>query len=484
MRVLGLDVGTTRVKCGVYDEDGTLVFSGGRDHGIKKWGNEVCLDLPAMFSCVRELMKEAYAAAPFSAVAISSLGESFALLDGEDRLLLPPMSFGDLRGEEEARAYSGHVREIFAASGVAPQAMYSAYRLLWIKKHRPALFKRAEKVLLIADYLGYFLTGERLCDRSSAARTGLYDIRNYHFSAELCELFGLDSALFSPTAPCGTVVGEVRREFLAEWGAGGPVFVVTGGHDQICATLGAGGFAAGVCVDGLGTVECMTALYDMPSLSLEMGLAGYPNVPYAIDGMYATYLLNYSCGSLVRWWLDTAWRGERDPFTKAEAEFSPTPTGLYILPYFSGAATPFQDVNARGAILNLRLATTPSDVYKGILEGLSYEMRLNLEETKKYGISPERLLASGGGAASKAWLQIKADVTGLPVFPPKVKETGVCGAAILAGSAMQNEPVRDVAERFVRLGEPVLPNAQNKARYDELFAGYRRLYQTLKSFEN
>lgn len=483
MQVLGLDVGTTRMKCGVYDENGTLLYSDGRDYGVKEWGREVCLDLPAMLSCAAALLKNAYATAPFSALAISSLGESFALLGEGDELLLPPMSFGDLRGEEEAGEYASRAKEIFTVSGTSPQAMYSAYRLAWLKNHRPDLFKRARKLLLIADYIGYFLTGERLCDRSSAARTGLYDIRSYRFSPVLCELFGIDLGLFSPTAPSGAVVGQVRRTFLAEWGAKEPVFVVTGGHDQICATLGAGGLASGVCVDGLGTVECMTALYDAPSSDFGMGAAGYPNVPFAVDGLYATYLLNYSCGSLVHWWLDTAWRGERDPFSAAEAGFSPSPTGLYVLPYFSGAATPFQDVNAGGAILNLRLSTSPSDVYKGILEGLSYEMRLNLEEVKKYGISPKRLLAAGGGASSRAWLQIKADVTGLPVYPPKVKETGVCGAAILALSALQERPIPTVAERFVRLGEPILPDVENAARYSELYAGYRQLYKTLKPFQ-
>lgn len=485
MNFLGLDIGTTRMKCAVYSEEGKVLHAAGREYSVRTWGGECYLDLSAVLSCAKELLKSAYRAAPFSAVTISSLGESFALLDGEDRLLFEPMLYTDGRGEDEAAALKAHGREIFAVSGACPQGFYSAYRLLWLKKHRPDVCKRAKKLLLIADYVGYALTGERGADHSSASRTGVFDIRKKQFSDELCGLFGIDGSLFSPPVPAGKIVGEIGRGILAEWGALSPVYVVAGGHDQVCASLGAGGAEAGVCVDGLGTVECLTALYETPSADYEMGRRGYVNVPHAL-GLYCSYFFNFSCGSLVRWWLDIAYphaTGSAPAFDRAEAGFPEGPTDLLVLPHFAGAGTPYCDSGGRGAILNLTLAHTPSQIYKAVLEGLSFEMRVNLDEVRAFGIAPKKLIASGGGSASRKWLEIKADVMDMPVYLPENTETGVCGAAIIGASALTGEPMREVAARFVRLGDPVLPDPARAARYREIYAKYRTLYQILKPFQ-
>lgn len=481
MRFAGLDVGTTRMKCGVYGEDGKLVYSAGTDYGVQRWGEESYLDLGAMFGCARSLLGRAYAAAPFDGIAISSLGESFALLDERDGIVCPPMLYTDTRGEAEAEACAPFAEKLFSVSGVSPQGMYSVYKLLWLLGHRKEECARAKKLMLVADYLGYMLTGERGADYASASRTGVFDIRNKVFSEELCALLGVDVSLFSPALPSGGIVGKVKKEIASEWGAK-EIVLVAGGHDQVCAAIGAGALGAGECVDGMGTVECLTAVYDEPSDDPRMGDGGYPNVPFA-GGKFCTYLFTFACGSLVRWWIDAVCpEKQRDgsAFSYLEQGFPQEPTGLLVLPYFAGAATPFRDLGARGAILNLRLSDTPSVVYKGILEGLSMEMRLNLETTRAFGIEPKRLFASGGGAASEKWLQIKADVTGLPVYPPASKETGVCGAAMLSASALLGEELSSVASRFAGTGEPVFPDPARKARYDELYADYRTLYRTLR----
>lgn len=484
MRFLGLDIGTTRMKCGVYDEGGALLYADGCEYATRQWGRETYFDAEAAVGCAKALLKRAYAAAPFDCAAISSLGESFVLLDENDEILFLPMLYTDGRGDEEAARWGGSEEKIFRISGVSPQGMYSAYKLLWIKNNRPGIYEKAKKLMLVGDYVGYRLTGRRGSDYASAARTGVFDVRKKEFSGELCALFGIDAALFSPTVPSGTRLGEIKAEILRDWGAAKSVLLAAGGHDQVCAALGAGAVAAGACADGMGTVECVTAVYGEPSDDPEMGRLGYPNVPFAADGLYCTYLLNYSCGSLVRWWLSGLFSdgeiGDGRAFSALERQFKEGPTGLLVLPYFAGAATPFQDSRAKGGILNLRLSDTPADVYKGILEGLCMEMRLNLEEAERFGVRPERLIATGGGSASEKWLQIKADITGLPVCPLQSKEAGVCGAAMLGASAASGERLSSIAGRFVKTGKPFLPRAEQKALYDGIFAKYKKLYKTVK----
>lgn len=102
MRFLGLDIGTTRMKCAVYDESGALLYADGCDYGVRRWGKESYLDAEAVWKCAKALLGKAYGNFAFDSVTISSLGESFALLGKEDELLFPPMLYTDSRGEEEA----------------------------------------------------------------------------------------------------------------------------------------------------------------------------------------------------------------------------------------------------------------------------------------------------------------------------------------------------------------------------------------------
>ena len=201
MRFLGLDIGTTRMKCGVYDESGALLYADGCDYGVRQWGKESYLDAEAVWECAKALLGKAYGNFAFDSVTISSLGESFALLGKGDELLFPPMLYTDSRGEEEANAFKEYAEKIFRISGVCPQGMYAVYKLLWIKAHRPDVYRIAEKLMLVGDFVGYQLTGTRGSDYASAARTGVFDIREKKFSKELCSLFGVDEKLFSPVLP-------------------------------------------------------------------------------------------------------------------------------------------------------------------------------------------------------------------------------------------------------------------------------------------
>ncbi len=479
MRFLGLDIGTTRMKCGVYDISGRLEYSDSVDYGEKRRGNESCLDLGAVKRAVFGMLKKAYAACGFSSVTVTSLGESFVLLDGNDSILCDPMLYTDPRGSGEAAKMHEHAEKIFRISGVFPQGMYSVYKLMWLKDHDTRLYRRAAKLMTINEYVGYLLTGVRAIDYSQASRTGAFDIRKKEFSEELCELFGIDAKLFSPAVAGGEIVGEIRKEILREWGAKTPVYVVAGGHDQVCAALGAGATGQGICADGMGTVECLTAVFEKPSDNTDMGACGYPNVPFGKD-LYCTYLLNYSCGSLVRWWISVCGlQGgveSRRAFRLLEKDFRREPTGILALPYFAGAATPYQNIEARGSVINLSLGDSRSKIYQAILEGLCFEMKLNLDKIGKFGIKPKKLIATGGGSSSDKWLQIKADISGIPVYRTKTGEAGVCGAAMLGAHALLKENTAALAKRFTKTDGPFLTDEFNHSRYMSQYRKYKKLY--------
>ena len=418
---------------------------------------------------------------------VSSLGESFVLLDKDDNLLFPPMIYTDERGEDEAKEMSALIgdEKIFKISGVLPHNMYSISKLLWIKKNHPEKYEKADKLLLVGEYIGYLLTGERVIDYSLASRSGIFDIEKLEFSHEMLDALGIPFSLFSKPMRAGSLVGPVKKELIKELGIKGDPVLILGSHDQVCTSLGAGLLKEGDAVDGMGTVECITTLFSEKTENIEMGRQGYPCVPFAIDGLYCTYILNYSCGSTINWFrkkIMHGYSGEGGNFFEYIEKAMPDgPTKLLLLPYFGGASTPFQDNSARGAILGLDTETTDSEVYKAIMEGTAMEMRLNAETVKDYSITIDNIVATGGGANSARWMQIKSDIQNIPVKILRSSEGGLCGCAMLSALGLkQVKNLEEAKEIFVRYTSEFTPSAEAHASYEPKYQKYKKLYKTVK----
>ena len=489
MNFLSLDVGTTCCKCQLFAEDGRILAYKSEEYPLLERGGEKYVDIAGVFSRVKAMMRFASAKGGFSSMCISSFGESFVLLDKEGNILFLPMLYTDPRGEEEAEAILQKfgAKELYARAGVLPQSMFSLSKLLWIKKHAPEVFERADKLLLICDCIGYMLTGERVIDYGLAARTGAFNVRERAFDRKILSAFGVDVSILSLPRPTGSIVGKVRRAILDECGIAGDVALVLGSHDQICSALGAGAVREGDAVDGMGTVECMTAVFDAVSADVRMGKQGYPVVPYAVDGLYCTYMFNYSSGLLVNWFKNAllhGYKGEEESFfAYIEKGMHEGPTGILTLPYFAGAATPYQNINAKGAMLNLTVSASDSDVYKSILEGTAMEMRLNAETVRRYGIRIKSAVATGGGANSKKWLQLKADIQNIPIKTLRSSEGGLCGCAMLqAAAAGRAKDLAEAAGIFAQYKEEFVPDAAMHAAYEGQYKKYKKIYRSVKEF--
>ena len=483
MNFLSIDIGTTGCKCQLFSEAGEILKYLFFEYDFKRVDGEFYVNLEAIEGHLRGMIREVSREFEISSVSVSSLGESFVLLDENDKILFYPMLYTDPRGEEEAAEIARRIGEAraFEITGVMPHSMYSLSKLLWIKNHRPELYRRADKVLLMCDYVGYLLTGERVIDYGLAARTGAFDIEKLQFSSEILEAFDIDPTLFSAPKRAGSVVGKLKKE----WGI--DATLVLGSHDQVCTSLGAGALQAGDAVDGMGTVECITAIFAGKPTSPEMGRQGYPCVPYAVEGLYCTYILNFSCGSTVNWLRKKILHGykgeESDFFTYVEKQMTDGPTGILTLPYFGGASTPYGDLNAKGAILNLTTETSDGDLYKSVMEGTAFEMRLNAEVVTDYGITLKNAVATGGGANSEKWLQLKADIQGLPIKSLRSSEGGLCGCAMLQAVALgAAKDLCAAREIFVQYRKEFLPDGEMHAAYERDYQKYKKIYTALKEF--
>ncbi len=483
MNYLSIDVGTTGCKCQLFSENGEILKYLFEEYDFKEIDGFHYVNVHAIEAQLRNMISDIACHFEVSSVCISSLGESFVLLDEHDQILFYPMLYTDSRGEAEAEEIRTTIGEerAFLITGVVPHSMYSLSKLLWIRRHAPEIFQRAVKVMLIGDYIGYLLTGERVIDHALASRTGAFDITKLEFSKEILGAFDISPELFSCPKRAGSIVAKIKKK----WGI--DAVLVLGSHDQVCTSLGAGVLQAGDAVDGMGTVECITTLFKEKPNSAEMGKQGYPCVPYPAGGLYCTYILNYSCGSAVNWLRKKIMHGyrgeEKDFFAYIEKEMSDEPTGILTLPYFGGASTPYQDLNAKGVIINLTTDTRDCDLYQSLMEGTAYEMRLNADAVGAYGISVRNAVAAGGGANSEKWLQIKADIQDIPIKTLRSSEGGLCGCAMLQAVALGS--VKDLYEArsiFVRYIREFVPDSEKHNAYEKHYQNYKKLYKTVKEF--
>lgn len=487
MAIAGIDIGTTGCKIAVYDEKGAR-FRAYRDYPISRTASEHEVDVRSIWDAVRALVREAAAAVPgIRGVGVSSFGESFALLDEDDRPLMDAILYTDPRGGEEceriARELGGE--RVAGITGLTPHAMYSLPKLMWVKAHRPEVWERARCILLMQDFVVYMLTGVRQIDHSLASRTMALDIKNRAWSREMLAYAGIDPQLLSRPVPSGTAAGPVRPELRAELNLPADALIASCCHDQIAAAVGSGVYTRDVAVDGAGTTQCVTPVFagvDRPGV---MFGGGYAIAPFAADGLYATYAFSFTGGALVKWFVDhlagnaraeAAQRGE-SVYQALERGMPDGPTGIYVLPHFAGAGTPYMDPGAKGVIWGLTIEHSLCDIYKAVLEGIAYEMRVNIERLREAGIHIRRLHATGGGAKSAKWLQIKADVLGIEIDSLGDSEAGIIGSILLTGvAAGAFRDLNEGAGALVKVLDTFRPHPARKAAYDAHFEQYRALY--------
>lgn len=463
----GLDAGSSGCKITIYDTNGNFIESHYEPYDSLHTDSEHTIDFGEIAAAVEKVIS-ATEHIP-EALGVTSFGESFVLLDSDDNILNRSMLYNDSRGSEECLTFD-RARTI-AVAGTAPAPLYTLPKLKWMAAHRPELIEKARKICIIADYIVYILTGERALNYSAAARTMGFDVRKKCWDKELFECAGIDPALMPPLVPDGTIVGISNRFGLKN------TKIISSMHDQNAAAVGAGALSPGDCVDGSGSVECLTPIISAIPESRSACEAGIAFMPFC--DIYEGVAMSYTGGTAAKWVRSNF--APDESYKALDEAIGNEPGRLLLMPHLAGAATPYMDADSRGMIFGLTLGTTKYDLYRAVLEGVAYEMRVNLEVLAECGIKPVRLLATGGGAKSRVWTQIKSDITGLPITIADAPEVGALGLIMSAAKSLGIvSSLAEAKEIFTHEGETLLPDPTRKAVYDEQFEKYRRMYRLSK----
>jgi xylulokinase len=490
MSLLGIDVGTSGCKAAVFDPDGVCRALVYREYSpISPRPGWFELDSRAVTELVFETIAEAVSRAatdPVTALSISSLGEAMTPVDADRQILGNSILMTDQRGGDLVESVlAGMDRETFyRINRNFPGSSYSLPKLLWMKQHQPELYARTDRFLLWSDWIAFALGGEAVTSYSLANRTLLFDVQAGTWSPELLRLSGIDAGKLAPPRPSGTVIGEVSAAMSKRLGLPRGVRIVVGGHDQCCNALGAGIGSAGRAVCGIGSFECLTPVYDRIPPAEPMMKHGLNVEHHILPGLYVSFIYNQG-GLLVKWFRNTfAAEAETEGlYARLDAEMPVDPTRLMVLPYFDVTGPPEFVGDASGVIAGLKMGTTRGEILKAILEGETFYFSAGLEALRDLGISTTEFVATGGGARSDRWLQIKADIFGVPFVRPRFTEGSLLGAAILAGvSTGVFSGVDEGVQRFVSRERVFEPDSGRHAIYRERHEQYRALFPLMRGY--
>jgi xylulokinase len=493
---IGIDIGTSGCKALLFDENGRQSDYNYREYDIiSKHSGQAELDtdevMDKCFEVIR-LSASSVGSASVRAIGISSQGEAFTILDKSGRALCNALVSSDSRANEMIMSWNRKFGEdkLYRITGHTPHPMFSLFKLLWIKENAPEIWIKAGRILCFEDLLQFRLgIANPAISWSLAGRTMLFDVVRHAWDRDILEAAGIDLTQLSLPLPSGTVAGYPERSIAEHLNLATDTLIVTGGHDQPCSALGAGAIDQGIAGYASGTVECITAAFSTPLFTRELQRYNLCTYDHAVPDKYATIAFSLTGGNILKWFRDEFGREEKDiagksgldPYSLLIDQMPTEPSGLLVLPYFTPSGTPYFDVSVKGAILGLDMNVTRQRILKALLEGVAFEIRLNLDILARSGYEVNELRITGGGARSQKHVQLKADVIGKPVTIMDVPEAGCLGAAMLAKSAFAKQKIADIARRWVRTVSKAEP--QFKEYYDSKYLLYRELYPALKALQ-
>ncbi|MGE5619128.1 MAG: xylulokinase [Sphingomonadaceae bacterium] len=493
--LLGIDIGGTGAKAGVYTLDGELVGSGyGEYRMISTVPGQAEHDAEAWWrESVKAIRNAIQGVRPEEIVAVGvSCTNGMIAVDRQARPLLSAVMLWDQRCLPEVER-AGRLlgpEEVFRVAGnpMAPGA-YSLPTMLWLKHSRPEVFQAAHSLMVPGGYLVARLTGEFTIDHTRACTTLLFDIVEKRWHEPFLEKLGIpEEKLPRPLAP-NEVAGGITPEVADLTGLKVGTPVLAGCMDSIAASLGSGVMEPGDCFVIMGTAVRVCSPLGEPRFDRR-----FMNCTHVLPNRWLAIGAMNGAGSSLRWVRDAFGQMERqvadltgrnvyDLLTAEAASAPPGSKGLVFLPYVSGERTPIWNPYARGVFLGVTLGHNRHDFLRSVLEGAAFSIRHGVEILEASGVSIQEVRIGGAAATSEVWNQIIADVLGKPVVNLVGEHTEVLGAAMLAGVAVGAHPDYPTAiRRMVRTKERFEPDPRAHAAYDQLFPIYKELYPDVKPY--
>ena len=483
--LLAVDVGTSGARAAAFDTEGGRILEvrrgyptfsphpGWAEQDARQWRSA---SLSALGAAIRQL------GARWRVRGMSLTGQcpTMVPVDARGEPAGPGLIYRDNRATAEAAAMRDRFgpEAIHRRTGHLPAAFHVGPKVLWLREHRPDVFRATVRVLQPRDLVALALTGVQATDGTHAAATLFFDLRARTWDPELFAAWELSESLFPPVRPSWEVVGEVRPAVARRLGlpTGSAIPLVLGGADSLACAFGAGVVAPGPVSEMAGSSTCLNSVVESPLADVRI-----THYTHVVPGGFTTETGINTTGEAVRWAAELLYGGRTGrpghaDFARLDAEAAAAPAGSDgVLALTVLADGERDDPDLRAAFTGLSLRHGRAVLARAVLEGVAYAIRGQLEMLRAAGAPVAELRISGGDARLATWNRIKADVTGLPAVRVE-GDAAATGVAMLAGlgAALYRSP-DDAIRRAVRLDEPIAPDPAVRALYDDGFEAWRWL---------
>lgn len=493
---LGIDLGTSAVKCILVDEQGAVRGSAAVEYPLlqpepgwaeqhpEDWWNASAETIQAL------LAQTGVSGEEVRGIGLSGQMHGSVFLDEQQNVIRPALLWCDQRTSAECEWIEQTIgaEKLGELTGNRALTGFTAPKAIWLRKHEPEHYSRVRHLLLPKDYVRLKLTGASGMDMADASGTLLLDVANRSWSKEVADQLGIPMQwlppLFESNSVAGWLLGDVARRLgLAE---GTPV--VAGGGDQACGAVGVGVVRSGIASVALGTSGVVFVHDDSYHRDEQLRLHSFC---HGVPGKWHRMGVMLSAGGSLQWWKNhcateeqaQAAREGRDVYellTEAAATAPIGSEGLLFLPYLTGERTPHPDPKARGGFIGLNLRHSKAHLTRAIMEGITFGLRDSLELMKESSVQISELRVNGGGARSPFWRQMIADIFGYPVVTVNSTDGPAYGAAVMAASAVLERSIEELCAEWIHIVDRAEPNSERHRRYNEYYEVYRSLYPRLK----
>lgn len=485
--IIAHDLGTSGDKASLYTVEGEFIASAVCEYKTEyshgcwaeqdpgKWWSAIC-------SATQEIM-QGQNKKDVACIALSGQMMGCLCIDQNGTPLTNSIIWQDSRAKEEAKLLTervGGVSEGCRMAGQQISANYTLSKLMWIKKHMPDVYSRTRTVFTAKDYITFRMTGSRVTDPSDASLMQAYDMEKGEWSEKLIGCAEVDGELFPEIRLATDIIGTVTKKAAEELELQEGTPVITGAGDGTCATLGAGATVPGEGYASVGTSTWLCFVTDKLTPDPMGKIQIYPFTSKDTYNMAGTM----QGGGLTYRWAREQFFPEGtsyDEINKLIETSPPGANGVLFLPYLMGERSPWWNANVRGSFLGLSGATNKADMLRAVLEGVTYNMRLILDDIRKMNRFEGEMNMIGGGAKGDVWAQMFADAFNMTVYKPQtVEEATSFGAVILAAVGIGAIPDFDSAKKLIRIISQNNPNAERTKIYEERARIFKDAYLALE----
>ena len=493
--LLGIDYGTGGCKVTAIGADGSFAGEASVEyathHDHPGWSEQQPQDWwDALCAALRKLSEKGVALSKVAACSLDGSTHNAVLLDGAYRPVRRTIMWTDQRATAECEALkAGWGERIFSACYQMPAPTWTLPQMMWLKANEPKALAKTEHVLFVKDYVRYLLTGEAATDSIEAQGTLMWAMpgtngtagTNGAWDAELVALSGLKMSAMPKIIEPTDVAGRVTAEAASFTGLPEGTPVVCGSSDSAVEDYGAGAVEPGDLIIKLataGNVNSMTAAAHPHPKTLTYS--------HIVPGMWYSVSATNAAALCMRWLRDAFYRdggaADGNLYGAIDAEASASSVGangVFFHPYLQGERCPYWDANLRASFTGVSISSTRGDFARALMEGVAFSLRDCYRTLEEMKLPVKRIFLIGGGARSKVWSEIVANVFNCSVAVPTPGDASF-GACLLAGTGVGIfSSVKDAVARCLHIDRTIAPDPADAARYDHLFTCYRRIHDAL-----